>query len=68
MRSRSISRLRDELLNAEEFSSPLEARVLSAVWRQDYDHERPHSALNYQTPAEFARTCRSVEELGLGGS
>jgi putative transposase len=62
------SRQRDELLNAEEFSSPLEARVLSAAWRQDYDHERPHSALNYQTPAEFAKTCRSAEEMGLRGS
>jgi putative transposase len=62
------SRLRDELLNAEDFSSPLEARVLSAAWRQDYDHERPHSALNYQTPAEFAKTCRSAEEMGLRGS
>jgi transposase InsO family protein len=62
------SRLRDELLEREEFSSPLEARVLSAAWREDYDHKRPHSSLNYQTPAEFARTCRSAEELGLRGS
>jgi putative transposase len=61
------SRLRDELLDREEFSSPLEARVLSAAWREDYDHKRPHSSLNYQTPAEFARTCRSAEELGLRG-
>jgi hypothetical protein len=24
--------------------------------------------LNYQTPAEFAKTCRSAEEMGLRGS
>jgi len=61
------SRLRDELLEREEFSSPLEARVLSAAWRKDYDHQRPHSALNYRTPAEFARMCPSADELGLRG-
>jgi transposase InsO family protein len=61
------SRLRDELLDREVFSSPLEARVLSAAWREDYDHKRPHSSLNYQTPAEFAKTCRNADELGLRG-
>jgi putative transposase len=59
------SRLRDELLDREEFNSPLEARVVSAAWRQEYDHKRPHSSLNYQTPAEFAKTCRSADEMGL---
>jgi putative transposase len=59
------SRLRDELLDREEFSSPLEARVVSACWRAEYDQKRPHSSLNYQTPAEFAKTCRSADELGL---
>jgi putative transposase len=51
------ARLRDELLEREDFSSPLEARVLSAAWKQEYNHGRPHSALGYQTPAEFAKTC-----------
>jgi putative transposase len=61
------SRLRDELLEREEFSSPLEARVLSAAGRADYDQQRPHSALSYQTPAEFARSCPSAAALGLRG-
>jgi putative transposase len=61
------ARLRDELLDREEFSSPLEARVLSAAWREEYDHKRPHSSLNYRTPAEFARTCPSADERGLRG-
>jgi transposase InsO family protein len=47
------SKVRDELLNAEEFGSLLEARVLAKEWRQDYNHVRPHSALGYRTPAEY---------------
>jgi len=59
------SRVRDELLNREEFSSLLEARVLAKIWRRQYDHERPHSSLDYQTPAEFAETCATADALGL---
>jgi len=51
------SRLRDELLNAELFSSLAEAQVVSIDWRQHYNHNRPHSALDYQTPAAFAASC-----------
>jgi len=51
------SRLRDELLNAELFASLAEARLLAAEWKEAYNHERPHSGLGYQTPAEFALTC-----------
>ena len=51
------SKVRDELLNAEEFSSPLEARVLGREWRRSYNEERPHSSLGYRTPAEFAASC-----------
>ncbi len=45
--------MRDELLNAELFTSLLEARVLGKAWKQSYNHERPHSSLDYQTPAEY---------------
>ena len=47
------SKVRDELLNAEEFESVLEAKVLAKEWRHEYDHVRPHSSLGYRTPAEF---------------
>lgn len=59
------SRVRDELLEREEFTSLLEAQVLAKLWRRQYDQERPHSSLEYQTPAEFARTCVSADDLGL---
>jgi putative transposase len=48
------SRLRDELLNAELFTSLLEAQWLATTWRTEYNEERPHSGLDYMTPAEFA--------------
>jgi putative transposase len=48
------SKVRDELLNVEEFATLLEARVLGQAWRREYNHERPHSSLGYVTPAEYA--------------
>jgi putative transposase len=48
------SRFRDELLNRELFTGLEDARWVVDRWRLDYNHHRPHSSLNYQTPAEFA--------------
>lgn len=48
------SRMRDELLAIEQFDTLLEAQVLVADWRNEYNHYRPHSALDMLTPAEFA--------------
>ena len=56
-------KLRDELLNAEMFADLREAKVLGANWQNDYNHRRPHSSLDYQTPAAFAMQCRK-EPLG----
>jgi putative transposase len=50
-------KLRDELLNRELFLSLQEARWVVDRWRLDYNHHRPHSALEYQTPAAFAAGC-----------
>jgi transposase InsO family protein len=51
------SKVRDEFLNREEFESQPQARALGALWKEEYNTERPHSSLGYQTPAEFAATC-----------
>ena len=50
-------KLRDELLNRELFLSLEEARWVVDRWRMDYNHHRPHSALDYRTPAVFAADC-----------
>jgi putative transposase len=49
-----ISRLRDELLNREVFANLKEAKVLAKDYRDHYNHHRPHGALGYLTPMEFA--------------
>ncbi len=48
------SRFRDELLNRELFTGLEDARWVVDRWRLDYNHHRPHSSLDYQTPAAFA--------------
>ncbi len=57
------SKVRDELLNAEEFASLLEARVLTKEWTRGYNHERPHSSLGYRTPAEFGEMCPRADSV-----
>ena len=49
-------RMRDELLNETMFRNLAHARIVIASWAADYNTERPHSALDYQTPADYART------------
>ncbi|CAN5464982.1 IS3 family transposase [soil metagenome] len=48
-------KLRDECLKREIFGTLAEARVILESWRVEYNEERPHSSLGYQTPGEFAR-------------
>jgi putative transposase len=62
-----ISRFSDELLKREVFTNLLEAKVLIEDYRSYYNHHRPHSALGYQTPAEFVAAVeldRKVEDAG----
>jgi putative transposase len=47
-------RLREECLRASWFHNLFDARRKIAVWRRDYNEQRPHSSLNYRTPTEFA--------------
>jgi len=52
-----FSRMRDELLNVEEFMNLSEAKWFANPRREEHNEERPHSSLEYQTPSEFASQC-----------
>ncbi len=47
-------RMRDELLNESLFFGLHHARSAIAEWAADFNTARPHSSLNYQTPAAYA--------------
>jgi putative transposase len=53
-------KFRDECLNENWFLSLQEARMKIEAWRKDYNQVRPHSALGYQTPEEFAAAARGA--------
>jgi putative transposase len=57
-------KLRDECLNVEIFFNLADARRKLHLWRRDYNHHRPHSALADRTPAEFAATCSGGKDGG----
>jgi transposase InsO family protein len=59
-------RLRDELLAVEAFSSLLKAQVLVENWRMEYYTLRPHSALGYLTPTDYAKAW-TTHHPALGG-
>jgi putative transposase len=50
-------RLRQECLNEHWFLSLADARRKISAWRTFYNEDRPHTALAWKTPAEFAREC-----------
>lgn len=47
--------LRKELLNAYVFRTLDEVRTMSEAWRMDYNNNRPHKALNYQSPKDLLK-------------
>lgn len=51
-------RMRDECLNANWFLNVADAGRKILAWRQDYNRQRPHSALGYRTPCEYAASLR----------
>jgi len=51
-------KFRDECLNEHWFQSLAHVRAVIQAWRQDYNEQRPHSMLDYQTPAEVAEQLR----------
>jgi putative transposase len=62
------SRFRDEGLNVHWFTSLADAQLLIEAWRLDYNHCRPHSALDYQTPEEvYQGFLRPFDQFELAG-
>jgi len=54
--------VRDECLNVYVFTSMREAVVRLEIFRKHYNEERPHSALNYQTPTEFYLNWKQTQQ------
>ena len=46
-------RLRDECLNVHVLASTIDAQRILDAWRHDYNHVRPHAALQDRTPVEM---------------
>ena len=59
------SRVREELLSAQLFSSLAEAKVMVADWQEDYNNRRPHSSLRTMSPARFAAAWPSAQSQSL---
>jgi putative transposase len=59
-------RLRDECLNEHWFINMAHARSVIERWRIEYNTDRPHSALGYLTPAQYAAA--NNEALALRAS
>jgi putative transposase len=53
-------KFRDECLNLHWFESLAEAQGLIEQWRNDYNTQRPHSALGNRTPTAFAQHCAAA--------
>ena len=53
-------RMRDECLNTHWFESLRHARSVIAGWQAHYNQHRPHSALGYRTPNDFALTYQAA--------
>jgi putative transposase len=51
-------KLRDECLNEHWFRDLHDARTIISAWRRDHNEQRPHSALGYLAPAQFAASQR----------
>lgn len=67
---RNNGSIRRELLNAYLFGSLTEVRALSEEWRVDYNTERPHKSLGYQSPFKYAEAQKSKVALStpVGGN
>lgn len=58
-------KLRDEFLNVSWFQNLFDARRKIAAWKREFNEQRPHSSLNYLTPAEFAQKAASPWQASI---
>ncbi len=58
-------RLREGLLNAQQFETLLLEQLLIEDWRIDYNLNRPHSAHDWLTPVEFVEAWLNQQQLLL---
>lgn len=61
-------RFRDECLAQAHFPTLPRARVEIERWRVEYNYERPHSALRYETPKAFGDRARRVLPPSAGAA
>jgi putative transposase len=59
-------RFRDEFLNGTLLRSVTEARILMERYRKEYNSERPHQSLRYQTPFEFKQAWLDAQSSDMG--
>lgn len=59
-------KFRDECLSLEWFRSRVEAKIVIETWRKHYNEVRPHSSLDYLTPAEFVAKETAASEQATG--
>jgi putative transposase len=55
------SRFRQECLNQHWFLSLDDAQQKIEAWREEHNTQRPHSALDHRSPAEFAEDANTPE-------
>lgn len=58
-------KFRDVCLNEHWFLSIRHAREVIEDWRQEYNGERPHSALGYLTSNQFADTFLTADSMSV---
>ena len=63
-------RMRDGLLNKTMFRNLAHARIVITAWADDDNIERPHSALDYQTSADYqpSRSAGATSSLNYARS
>jgi putative transposase len=59
-------RMREECLRVSWFQNLFDARRRIAAWRTEYNEDRPHRSLGYQTPKEFATQAARFYNAELG--